>query len=248
MIAFGAAAIVALPIAAKLRPGLLPEPVRDTVGRLWVPFLGLAVLFTIAAVAAGVLFRRGRREASLFAYAAGMGLLLCLGTLVVVPESNRRAGVASLGAELAAVARPGDVLIVDQEGFEQILFYSHLKGSRRDFDFTRIERDPEGRVVVAPKVSKRSRRSADPEPPLIGVAGPSPGSSGTSPARASADRATTEPEDQRRTTVFSPEIRVLFVVKAERADRIRAALGPGSRTLLAARIYDKPYIVLASHG
>ena len=259
LLAAGAFATVAIPIAAHLSPGVLhgflaasgvdPEAAAETLQRLWMPLFGLAALFTIAALAAGFLFRKDRRDAALLAYAAGIGLLLCLGTLVVVPESNRRAGVASLGAELAAVARPGDVLIVDQEGFEQILFYSRLKGSRRDFDFTRVERDPDGRVVVAPKAVKLGRRAAVPEPPLIGVAEPAAGASGTAGAGSAArDRAATEPEDQRRTTVFSPEIRVIFIVKAERADRIRASLGPGCRTLLAARIYDKPYIVLASRG
>jgi hypothetical protein len=56
-----------------------------------------------------------------------------------------------------------------------------------------------------------------------------------------------ELERAHRRVVFPPGARVLFVTAAARADRLRKRLGPSSRVLLAAKIYGKPYLVIASH-
>src|SRR4029079_18359130 len=57
---------------------------------------------------------------------------VCVGSFMLVPAANRKAAVRGFGAELAAIARPDDYLVVDQEGYEQILFYARMKGARRD--------------------------------------------------------------------------------------------------------------------
>jgi hypothetical protein len=45
---------------------------------------------------------------------------------------------------------------------------------------------------------------------------------------------------------FPAGARVLFVARESRVERLRSALGPSSRTLLAARLAGEPYFVIAS--
>ena len=137
----GAASTVALPIIARKNhtPALVPAA------------LLLGVALAIATIASAVLLFRGRPAASLGALVAGLAVAVFAGSILLVPEANRRSGLRAFGSELAAIVRPDDYLIVDQEGYEQILFYSHLKGARRSFERTAFSIAPDGGLVLAPK-------------------------------------------------------------------------------------------------
>jgi len=152
--------------------------------------------------------------------------------------ANRKAGVRELGAELAALARPDDALVVDQEGYEQILFYSRLKGARRDLGEIHLSHEGESLVMetgsrsadrkgdagAESRESRRSRAGAS-EPPRAAFAG-------------ALERA-------RGRIVFPAGTRVLIVAAGPRVDRLRAQIGPSSRVLLATKIYGKPYCVIS---
>lgn len=197
--------------------------------------LGAACLGAIVAVvgiAGAVLFRLGERDGALAAHIAGVAAVVCAGSFLLVPAANRKAGLRDFGAQLAALSRPGDFLVVDQEGYEQILFYARLRGARRDLDDTRITNTPETLVMEAGSDGRAGRpggarrRAEVTEPGRLSFAG--------------------EMRRAQRRVEFPAGARVLFVAAGPRVDRLRREIGPSSRILLASTIYGKPYFVIAS--
>ena len=216
---------VALPLIARRRA---PELVMGAV------FLGM--ILAVSGIAGFVLHRRGARDSSLLAHAAGVAVLVCVGSFLLVPAANRKAAVRDFGAELAALARPDDYLVVDREGYEQILFYSRLKGARRDVSAIRFSYEAD--ALVMESGSKRKDRSESGPP-----SGERPRAGSREEPRAGFAGAV---ESAYQRVVFPPGARVLFVTPAPRADRLRARIGPSSRVLLASKIYGRPYVVIAS--
>lgn len=248
-------ALASLHVAVLAAAGLIALFAAPAIAASHAPDLGPAAwLLGIAAAAAtvppAVAFLAGRRERAFALSVAGVAALGLVASLILVPHLNRRYGLRAFGSQLAAVVSPDDHLLVDQEGYEQILFYSHLRGARVGFDRTRVRVD-EGEVVLEPK----RRADARPVTPDHG-GGPDVRGIGRDDGRAgtSADTAG-DPSDRRRSAGggwdsrearFPPGARVVFVIKGRRADRLRADLGAASRILLAARISDEAYFVIAS--
>lgn len=203
----GASALVLLPRAASRRyPELL--------GQAWI----LAAIVVLTALATVVLYLRKRRDGALFAQAFGVLLLVAVGSFLLVPTINARSGLRDFGRSLATLARAEERVVVDQEGFEQILFYAHLPAGRRNFELTRIRIEDDA-VLLEPIASKQNAARTI-ERPIAGLDAP--------PVR------------------FPPGMRVLFVATKPHADTIRAALGPASRTLMAGTISGETYVVIAS--
>lgn len=228
--------IVVFLVAGALAPVLLPIVAHRRAPELVAGAVCLGAIGALTGIAGFVLYRRRSEDAALLAHVAGVAVLVGAGALVLVPAANRKAGVREFGSELAALSRPGDFLVVDREGYEQILFYSRLRGARRDFGETRISREGDALVL---ETGKRSE-----------------GRAGTD--RPSGKRRRSESPDSRRSSFpgelelahrrveFPDGARVLFVTTQARADRVRTQIGRSSRVLLASRIYGKPYVVIAN--
>jgi len=223
-------------IAGVLAPAALPIVAHRRAPELVIGAGCLGAIAAVAGIAGFVLHRRGRPDDALRAHALGVAALVCVGSFLLVPAANRKAGVRDFGGELAALSGPGDYLVVDQEGYEQILFYARLRGARRDFDDTRISHD--GEMLVMETGARAQKRAGADRP-----AGKRPGAEtrdGGTPSFAG------ELERAHRRVEFPPDARVLFVTTRARADRLRTQIGPSSRILLASKIYGKPYCVIAS--
>jgi 4-amino-4-deoxy-L-arabinose transferase-like glycosyltransferase len=190
-------------------------------------FLILGLLFAGTTVGAAVLFFRGRRAGSLAVFVPGLAALIALGSWFVVPEMNRRSGLRGFGAKLASVAGTADHLIVDDDGYEQILFYSRLRGARRDFARSRLTHDDAGILL-----EEQRRHSSEPGTSVLESPAPT--------------RVLSKAESGVRSVRFPAGERVVFVVKGTQAAKIRDALGPFCLTLLTAPIAGEPYVVLSS--
>jgi hypothetical protein len=221
----------------------------------------LVSLIAAAAFLSGGLLLRGRRGPALAALAAGVGAIVLAGSLLLVPEINRRSGLRAFGSELSRLVAEDAPLVVDQEGYEQILFYSHRRGTRRNYDRTSIRLE-EGWIVMEVRRGGRAEtgqttgRSAI-EPPGKGSAIDTPGGrtspdemSGNPISGTSGDRSPGADSDGRTRRLqidrFLPGVRVFFVAKERHASSLLTALGPSSRTLLTAPIAGDPYVVIAS--
>ena len=191
------------------------------------PLLILGLVLAGSMIGAAALFSRGQRAGSLAVFVPGLAVLIALGSWFLVPEANRRFGLRSFGAQLASVAGAPDYLVVDGDGYEQILFYSHLRGARRDFERSRLGLDNSGILL-----EERRRHSTGPATDTVEASAPA--------------RALSEAERAVRSVRFPAGGRVVFVVKGSRAARIQEALGPSCVSLLTAPIAGEPYVVLAS--
>lgn len=228
----GLAALVVVPWKASHRaPDLMTE------------LLILSTLMAGAGCISAVQFFRGRHWGALGTIVVGVGAIAFIGSILLVPAINRRAGVKSFGPQLAALIGPDDFLVVDAEGYEQILFYSGGRGTRRDFNETNVAVSEDGRVSLQLRSSRSSRRE-DPLTPSRPVSAHD--AAVVTSAKPGPDLTLAETERARRYVEYPPGSRVLFVVKGSNVERLRSALGPSSRTLLAATLYENPYYVVSN--
>jgi 4-amino-4-deoxy-L-arabinose transferase-like glycosyltransferase len=248
LLALGLVGLVLLPRLAARR---YPELTSDA----WI----LGAILAVSVVVASLLHLRGRRQASLTVQTAGIALLVAVGSFLLVPDVNRRSGLREFGAHLASVARPQDYLVVDQEGYEQILFYSHLNGARRNFDQTTATIDA-GSVLIRPMGEGRARggaggrdgggaggaagnREMDERGDGTG-SGAGHGSRGGSRREAPTPIAG-EAERALREARYPPGSRVLFVGKERRMESLLESLGASARVLMVRPLSGENYVVFA---